>query len=246
MMISGFYISMVLDQRYGNDRAGILAFYGNRMLRLFPPSLAVLALCYLLLPDQPIGWSDVLLIPRPLLWQFGLTYQGLYLGQMFTMALELMFYPIAPFIVLRRLPLLVLAFAVTVIYTAATWWLGAETRSWQYEFFPGTLLYFFAGALAYRLYLKAVKWEVAPLLGYAALPLIVTVGWFSRSRMVIWTDNKDVFAFYAFTALAIPFLFIASKRCRLGSTHRRPVLPALYCARPSHLAGTGDVLAWRQ
>ena len=36
MMISGFYISMVLDQRYGKGLRGTLEFYGNRLLRLLP------------------------------------------------------------------------------------------------------------------------------------------------------------------------------------------------------------------
>lgn len=224
MMISGFYISMVINERYGTDLQGTLAFYGNRLLRLFPAYWAVLVGCRLFWPNQPVALSDIFLIPQPFLGQFRLTENGLYLGQMYTVALELMFYAIAPFIVLRRLRWLILAFAATAIYTAGAWlaiWKaglplqGDVASSWEYQFFPGTLLYFFAGALVYRFYLLVAKWRWSRLVGPLALPLLVAVGWLTPSaHRDVWTNNFSVFAFYALVGGLIPFLFIASKAWR--------------------------------
>jgi peptidoglycan/LPS O-acetylase OafA/YrhL len=215
MIISGFYISMVLDQRYGRDFQGILLFYSNRILRLFPAYWVVLTICFMLLPNHPFNLRDFLLVPGPLLYQFGLGENDLYLGQMFTVALELMFYVVAPFIVLQRLSWPLLAFAGAALYSAGVWITGADTDAWEYQFFLGVLLYFFAGVLAYRLYLLAAKWSSSHVVGFLALPVIIGVGWLTPSgHRAIWTNNFGVFAYYAMVAVLIPFLFIASKACR--------------------------------
>ena len=167
----------------------------------------MLGVCYLVSSRSARRLGRYLLIPRPILYQFGLSDAGLYLGQMFTVALELMFYAVAPFIVLQKLPWLLGAFALTAVYTGITWWLHLETRAWQYELFPGTLLYFLAGGLAYRLYLYVAQWWLAPWIGYSGLPLIVLVGCLTPSaRAVIWTNEASVFAYYALCAVLIPFL----------------------------------------
>lgn len=40
-MISGFYMALVLDGRYATNKQGLLLFYSNRALRLYPAFLAV-------------------------------------------------------------------------------------------------------------------------------------------------------------------------------------------------------------
>jgi peptidoglycan/LPS O-acetylase OafA/YrhL len=223
MMISGFYMAMVIDQKYGTTPLGIITFYGARLVRLLPAYWVVLGLCYLfaLNPGAPARsiWeilNDVFIVPRAFWETITGTVGGgggLYLGQMYTVALEMMFYAIAPFIVLRKWPVIVL-FALSAAYTRVAWWYELPRDPWQYQFFPATLPYFLGGVLAYRLYLIVAKWRVAPFLGYAALPLGYVAAMISPSRDQIWTDNGAVFAFYAFAALAVPFLFIASKNCR--------------------------------
>jgi peptidoglycan/LPS O-acetylase OafA/YrhL len=223
MIISGFYMALVIDSNYGTTPKGILTFYGSRFLRLMPPYWVVLGLCYLFALNPNVEspavldiLNDVFIVPRAF-WNtitgtVGDT-AGLYLGQMYTVALEMMFYAIAPFIVLRKWPVVVL-FVLSVVYTCVAWWFELPREAWQYLFFPATLPFFLGGVLAYRLYLIVAKWKLAPFLGYAALPVGYVAAMLSPSRHVIWTDNAAVFAFYVFAALAIPFLFIASKNCR--------------------------------
>jgi peptidoglycan/LPS O-acetylase OafA/YrhL len=50
-IISGFYMALILDQKYGRSAAGIRAFAINRFLRLYPLYIVVLALT--------IGWYVV-------------------------------------------------------------------------------------------------------------------------------------------------------------------------------------------
>jgi peptidoglycan/LPS O-acetylase OafA/YrhL len=43
-IISGFYMALILNEKYGEPGAGTWRFYANRLLRIFPPYLVVLAL----------------------------------------------------------------------------------------------------------------------------------------------------------------------------------------------------------
>jgi peptidoglycan/LPS O-acetylase OafA/YrhL len=106
MMISGFYMAMVIDQKYGTTPLGIITFYGARLVRLLPAYWVVLGLCYLfaLNPGAPARsiWeilNDVFIVPRAFWETITGTVGGgggLYLGQMYTVALEMMFYAMAP------------------------------------------------------------------------------------------------------------------------------------------------------
>jgi peptidoglycan/LPS O-acetylase OafA/YrhL len=76
------------------------------------------------------------------------------LGQSWTLALELYFYVLAPFLLLRRSLILV---ALILLSVAIRFWLGYHghvNNQWLYGFFPSELAVFLLGALAYRAYLR--------------------------------------------------------------------------------------------
>ncbi len=223
MMISGFYIAMVLNEKYGASTSGILTFYGNRVLRLMPPYWVALVGCILFEPtawfDRLSLWfqvNDVLLFPQGLWANLTLTPAasgGLHLAQMFTVALEIMFYALAPFILFRGTRVLAGLFGATAALNGALWILGVDPVAWQYEFFPSTLMYFLTGALVYRFYLVVKDWPPSALIGYVALPLLVLFGVLSRSaRAVLWTNHISIYVFYLQCAASIPFIFVASRR----------------------------------
>ncbi len=227
-IISGFYIAMVITEKYDTDRRGTFAFYENRLLRLLPVYYIVLFGGYLAgqydLFDHG-AWlliNQLLIFPQTLWATITLEPYGngyLFLGQMYTVALEMMFYAIAPLIVLRRLPIIWTVFLLSAALNAAFWYQenkGEALRTWQYDFFPSILMYFFAGVISYRFYVVAAKLRYSKWVGYGALPLIIICGWLSPSaRAIIWINDYRVFAFYALCAAAIPFLFIASERSRV-------------------------------
>ena len=106
----------------------------------------VLLACYLAGQFTLSGIADALnqlLIFPGVLWT-NLTLQplenSLVLGQMYTVALEMMFYMLAPFIVTRGLVFVTCAFLLTVALNGAFWY--AHLDEWQYNFFPATLMYF--------------------------------------------------------------------------------------------------------
>jgi peptidoglycan/LPS O-acetylase OafA/YrhL len=223
MMISGFYIAMVLNEKYGWSVSGVLTFYSNRILRLMPPYWVVLVACILFEParwfEELSPWfqfNNVLLFPQGLWANLTLTRAEsgyLHLGQMYTVALEIMFYAVAPFILFRSTRLLAGLLLATAALNGGLWLSGVEPVAWQYDFFPAVLMYFLLGALTYRFYLFVKDWPPAELIGYAALPLLITFGVLSRSaRAVMWTNHISIYLFYAQCAASIPFIFIASRR----------------------------------
>src|SRR4051812_39335384 len=110
-IISGFYISLVLNETYGRTLAGLVAFYTNRALRIYIPYWTVLlvfiGLSVLgLTPSQPITGDliispttiftiadNVLLLPPAFISMIAFNIQSdLWFRQMYTVGLELIFY----------------------------------------------------------------------------------------------------------------------------------------------------------
>jgi peptidoglycan/LPS O-acetylase OafA/YrhL len=243
-IISGFYMSLVLDGKY---RGAVGRFYLNRALRLYPINIALvgawgLVCCVGILDPTPFKWlqslqasagfppniaipladrllvfaNQILVFPC-VLWQ-NLTLQylssqsPLVFGQMYTIGLEVMFYAIAPFIVVRGIGALlvwtILAISVHFGLGAA----GLPERPWQYEFFPGILVFFLLGSLSYRLLLIVRDWHYPRWTGYLALPIFFTYCPWPDKHIV--TSDFGIDGLYVLTALLIPFLFEASRAAR--------------------------------
>lgn len=214
-IISGFYMSLVLNETYATRQHGLADFYLNRLLRLFPTYWVVL-ICFCLYRGFPGDLSNSIeqatIIPH-ILWgtvTFAPT-NVLQLGQMYTVGLEILFYVVAPFVVRRSLPILISFFAAAAVLHFLPSCLGLPARPWQYEFFPAILVFFLVGALSYRLYLVAKKFEFNRRWGY--------LGWLVLGLYCAcfgniggpFTNAVVPLTFYLLVALTIPFLFLASK-----------------------------------
>lgn len=227
-IISGFYISMVLTEKYQD---GALRFYANRAVRLYPTYLVVL-LCFVVvgylnlgpLPDVShhpelkifgqitvlpcVLWSNLILDPGP-----GSGFVGLAIGTIYTVGLEMMFYAIAPFFARRSVTVLLALFAVGAVMHLTPHWLGLPARAWQYEFFPGIFVFFIAGALSYRLYRVVNDKPWSHWIGYAALPVLIFYVWaIDQERTNAYANDILGYLLYIGLAVLVPFLFIVTKR----------------------------------
>lgn len=230
-ILSGFYIAMAVSRTYGNTAPGVLRFYSNRALRLYPTYFAVLLASAVLYglgmiargvpgfngADLSVALNQFSVWPA-ILWSnvnfaTGPGSNTLAIGQYYTVGLEMMFYLVAPFVALRSTRILALLFGVVVAIHFAPHLRGLPERQWQYEFFPATLMFFLAGVLSYRLYLHVEKWSVPLWLGWLPIPLIAVYGWFFDAS--VFTNSPLPIAFYAAIAGAIPFLFLVSRQSRL-------------------------------
>ena len=236
-VISGFYMSLVINEKYGTSPKGIGRFYCNRALRLYPVNIAVwaslLVLCALGLTEPPpfMTASDLSLLTRAAsflrqllifptaLWQNVLLfpdaqYNHLFFGQLYTVGLELIFYVFAPFIVARRLIVLLALTIAAAIFHGGLHFVDLPARPWQYEFFPGVLVFFLMGCLSYRLLPFVRAWRLPPALGFLALPILIIYCAAIPKGEDAFTNSPDALGLYLLTMLALPFLFEASKNAR--------------------------------
>lgn len=177
-VISGFYITMILNQDYRNASL----FYLNRALRIYPTYFVVMAFMLVLNwhsgPD-PMAWVSPFtqavrfLINGTLFFQDTIIFTGigqgghLHWAKSFTdysspghglliippawsISIELMFYLIAPFIV-RRIPALLALFAASIAVRVLTYTYVSASDPWTYRFVGSEMAWFALGGLSYHL-----------------------------------------------------------------------------------------------
>jgi peptidoglycan/LPS O-acetylase OafA/YrhL len=229
-IISGFYMSLVLNEKYVGPGTWH-TFYTNRLVRLLPVywvvALGALAIYAWIYRSTGSGifigvtrlseqgqWGQISMIAVSNATLLGINYQNLLLVQpAWTLGVELIFYALAPLIVRRHAWLIAGVLMASIMLRLAYFWgvdLGAAPDS--YNFFPYELAYFMAGALAYKLYVKVRDRNNG---GWIGLSLIVAVLSFQIVQKVftlsICTCDLVVVPFRVgicvYAAFAIAFLF---------------------------------------
>lgn len=194
-MISGFYMAMILKNKYHKYRS----FITNRFLKIYPIYYVILfatiffglamylikgnwetlqyyatfvshlhpfTLLTLLLTNILIFGQDVVMFlgvdmrsgllyftdnfrtSNPGVWNF------LLVPQAWTLAIELMFYLIAPFLVKLKTSSIVSMMMLSGSFRLLLIRFGLKNDPWNYRFFPTELVFFLAGILAFRIYWK--------------------------------------------------------------------------------------------
>jgi len=223
-IISGFYMSLVLNETY-NRPSGTWNFYLNRIFRIYPTYLVVL-FCFASVFTRFIHFDHSLtgylwwLLQQIFIFPYvihnTLTFKTdanfLILVQMLTVGLELMFYAVAPFLVTRSIKALVILFLLCVGFYFSPIFFGFSLRL-QYEYFPCILMFFMLGALSYRLYkiVKPLKFNLRWV--WFLLPFFISYYLYFYHVLCSdqWSNSAVILCFYVFVAIAIPFLFKASK-----------------------------------
>jgi peptidoglycan/LPS O-acetylase OafA/YrhL len=137
------------------------------------------------------------------------------LGQSWSLALELPFYFLVPFLLLRPTGVLIAITAASLMLKLgiATSDLPKFNSSWNYAFFPAQLGIFLAGALVCR-YVKNKEMK-----GNSRLPwfpvLLVAVFLYIALETLCSIIRYGDFIFVGITALLLPFIFDATRRVRL-------------------------------
>jgi peptidoglycan/LPS O-acetylase OafA/YrhL len=137
------------------------------------------------------------------------------IGQAWSLASEILFYALAPFIV-RSIPRILVAFCVSVaIRWALVFGAGFHSEVWSYDFFPSTLCLFLLGGLAYHLYKRIKEHPASPafgaaILGAFAVFCVVSIWQFGGVLLidrVTGFDTIRLWTAYVLFAFALPFLF---------------------------------------
>lgn len=254
-MISGFYMALILTDRYAG-RPGL--FYSNRLLRLYPAYWIALLLAaglglwnatdsnFTLLTElnqhlhgqpsslNPAGlaaaiFANVTLVGSDLLWLFhhgpmgweftfgngrlsddpGAMRAGVYqiVSQGWSIGLELWFYAMAPLLVRQRMPVIA---ALAIASLAGQLWLDHLLPWASYFFFPANLCFFLFGVMAFRL---GRRWS--GLVSAYALPVTAVALTLLIAREFLPLFRNYSWMHYSVAAVAIPFLFEATRNSRL-------------------------------
>src|SRR5262249_20099218 len=180
-VVSGFLISFVLHTKYPPGPAGTRAFFWSRFLRIYPLWWAVLIASVVL--DPRWGGLPTPFEALPVVGLFGMDWLGAFksypqtywdflpssLGIAWTLAAELTFYAMAPWL-LRSARVAIALFALSVALRIGALWL-AEGRVyviWSYFFFPATLMFFLLGHFARQL---GTRYSIGLMDSLALLPM---------------------------------------------------------------------------
>ena len=256
-MISGFYMAMILTEKYRGPGAHKL-FWSNRALRIYPPYWVVALGTILLWTTarshaeghspldvfRHLGGTGAWLVTLSNVFIFGqdaVMFTGgdarghLYFAPNFStaheqvwtfllvppawsLALELTFYLLAPFLVRRRLGVLVAIIAASFAlraYLFFAW--NYRGDPWTYRFFPTEIGFFLVGSLAYRLYLRLRTRAISrhALTAWALGFYLLFFAYQFLSAMLIGSVALKPWIFFLFAWLSIPLLFLRFKHSRV-------------------------------
>jgi peptidoglycan/LPS O-acetylase OafA/YrhL len=141
------------------------------------------------------------------------------IGQAWSLASELLFYALAPFVV-RSIPRIIALLIISLVIRFTVIKLGLPAAPWGYNFFPATLSFFLLGSLAYHLYDHLRRFNATQTIGtYLPLGLALFAGlsfWKSGGILItdpyVGYDTVPMWASYITFAAAIPFLFARWKK----------------------------------
>ena len=226
-VISGFLISFVLEQKY-DEPGGAWAFYRARALRIYPlwwclylivPFITMDGLAqfvsrrhiYDLITGFFLYGSDWLLSFKAYPNQYTEPMpHGLELG--WTLATELTFYLIAPFVLRSRVwPLMIFAGSALIrmvlnIYYPPDASFGIW-NNWCYYFFPAVAFFFMLGHLTRELHTRLPLPSAAAAWGCIALAVVICLIQDAHYNY----DNVDFYAAILLFAVALPRVFEATK-----------------------------------
>jgi peptidoglycan/LPS O-acetylase OafA/YrhL len=260
-IISGFYMSLILNEKY-TGRNSYKLFITNRFLRLYPVYWAVLILTllaalaafilthhaqagalqpyidYLRHSTLPLSTSVFLFITNLIFFGQDLVlFLGIHTGQgtlfftpdfsqttpplhsfmlvpqAWTIAVELLFYLIAPFLVRKKVGLILLLIVASIALRLLAYSHGLNHDPWTYRFFPFELAFFLLGNLSYRIYRRLRQTNYLQRAGRRAYVPIGLVMLVTLVYQWISLPYKNVF-YYALVFVLVPFIFLKTKSLR--------------------------------
>ena len=234
-IISGFYMSLIINEKYAKLPGGRWRFYANRALRLYPVHWTILLLyaaVYVLSGTpwfltgayrEPFGrWLyavganvfffgvEALPIRSVENWKF-------VVGPIWSLSIEFYFYLLAPFVVGRSLRTLAALCCAALLFRLALYHAGVPLLPWRYFFFPADLVFFLMGSLSYRLYAWVQGKSIARWLGAGAAALLVLC----VVSPPLWTapdlDQPLAWLFYLCVWIGTPLLFNLTRASRFDN-----------------------------
>lgn len=266
-IISGFYMSLIINEKYIGSNDSYTLFITNRFLRLFPIYWFILLLTlgaclaagivthgrlFLMLDSYlsvkpnlfSFGYlilSNLIIFGQDVVMFFGINPEN---GQLFftsnfwltkpslhsfilnppawTLALELMFYLIAPFILKQNYKtILVIMVGSLLLRFYIYYHLHYQNDPWTYRFFPTELFFFLLGYFCYSMYRRIKEYAIHPSI-YISLLCVIIIYTFVYTTIPAFQAAWLPFSFrdivyFILIVFSIPVLFLGSKANKLDT-----------------------------
>ncbi|MFP5391397.1 MAG: acyltransferase family protein [Gammaproteobacteria bacterium] len=149
-MIAGYVMTHSFQANFGASLGNLRAFYTDRLVRLYP--LYALSLVLILAFTLGAPYGKMYLDPKSILVNltivWGNVHPTLINPPAWSLATEMQFYLLLPFLVcFPRVKLLLLPLSYLVFLLAS--WEGIPAIEWGYKYLPGTLCMFILGSVIY-------------------------------------------------------------------------------------------------
>lgn len=237
-VISGFYMSLILNEKYNNKSYWL--YISNRLFRIYPTYWVVLILTAIVLyfyhfqgiesiflknyfPDvkTPYLYTNVIGIIRDLTLLLRIDYVEMILNpiktnvllvsQAWTLVIEIMFYLVAPFLVKRNLKF-ILTFSILSFILRYSFFVFFRKLHVPLSdtFFPAEIVFFMLGSLSYKLFRFLKTNEIKDYLFYLLLILFILLTVFYRfiPSIVYKFIYINDLIYVAILALLIPVIFL--------------------------------------
>jgi peptidoglycan/LPS O-acetylase OafA/YrhL len=220
-MISGFYMSLVINDRY--SKMPVWHFYWSRALRLLPTyyAIAIPALCLTVIygsstmfnkwiePTSLAQWAQIIFSNVAIMGLDRIDPNQSMIPVAWTLAIELQFYLVAPFIVTRSL-----AFCLALLAAALVIRFSVQLGS--YTFAPAIWCFFLIGHVSHRLS-DRLNERVLRQIGIMAIALLPLLGYLCSVSESLNLDRPQFWIFYLSAAAAIPAIFTLTKAWRIDA-----------------------------
>ncbi|QBZ97740.1 acyltransferase family protein [Flavobacterium sangjuense] len=254
-IISGFYMTLILNEKYVGKNSSYKLFISNRLLRLFPIYWTVLLLTILYSvvvsiysKGNDLGsfsyyadywnvmsigsfiyfvFTNLFLFLQDTVMFLSLDtasgnlfftsnfhrhtpalYNFLMVPQAWTIGVEIAFYIIAPFLVRRKLNIIIPLILLSLLLRAVLYYhFNLKNDPWTYRFFPTELVFFLLGIVSYHAYKKLDTLSIKKI--YLQLIWLSVIGatLFHSFLPIPHKDKLYLFGFF----ITLPFVFILTK-----------------------------------
>lgn len=252
-MVSGFYMTLILNEKYIGKNNSYKLFITNRFLRLYPIYWIVLLLTIIygisfsLYNGSPTGgvapyvdyfdtisigsiafliFTNLFVFLQDVVMFLGLDtttgnlfftsnfwktspqlYNFLFLPQAWSIGIEIAFYIIAPFLVRKKLMIIIPLILLSLFLRVILIYNGLDFDPWSYRFFPTELAFFLMGIVNYHMYKSLEKREVKPVFLKFAWSGIL---FFTLFYNFLPIPGKGIIYIITFF-FTLPFVFILTK-----------------------------------
>lgn len=207
-------ITIILSK--GSDW-GLLLFYKDSISNVSLPGILFLILSNLFVFGQDLAMylgigttGNLYFTANYALTNSPKAYEFLLVPQAWTIALELMFYLIAPFIARKSVAFITILLIISASVKLLLIKVGLTNDPWSYRFFPAEMMYFLLGILSYKtlVYYRKISLPKNLLLG-VLIATIAVVLFYTHLHYYI-----RVYLYFVGLAIAIPLIFLYTKNIK--------------------------------